>query len=101
MGRISEVIGSDTMPKLRKTEKDIRNAATFAAITRGTREIGLEFDRDIAQFLGMSPQNYSYHKRRMFEAINLDGFSAMARKLELTDIELCAIVGIPYRGYRQ
>lgn len=80
----------------RQTDQQKREKALMVAIARSTAELELEQAQDIAAFLGISPQSYCIYRKKKFQTPGLQLFCNMARKLNFTAREVCAIVGVPY-----
>lgn len=84
------------MPKLRETEQQKREKALLVAVARSSTELGLYSDKEIAEFLGISPQSYYQYKKKRFQTPGFQLFCKMARTLHMTGREVCAAVGVPY-----
>lgn len=84
------------MPKLRETDQQKREKALMVAIARGAAEMELDTDKEVAEKLGMKPQNYSKAKKKHFQSPGFVMFCKMARILHFSGRELCTIVGVPY-----
>lgn len=85
------------MPKLKMTEEQKRENIMRQAIARGKASQGIEYDMQIAESLGISPCCYSSHQAKCFKRMHVDLFFRLLRRLKVTDRELCAMAGIPYR----
>lgn len=85
------------MPKLKMTEEQKRENMVQQAIARGKASQGFKFDAQIAEYLGVSRCFYSSHKAKCFNNMHVDLFFRLLRRLKVTDRELCAMAGIPYR----
>lgn len=84
------------MPKLRRSLQQQREDNLMLAIERAKLEMGMQFDKDVAELIGMSPNTYSRYARKNFWLPGLDLFAKMARKLKFTGEEVCSIIGVPY-----
>lgn len=87
------------MPKLRKTDQEIREEELYLAIAQAKVKLNLPYDADLADLLGLSKAAYSCRKRRgLYQSFGLDKVSKLFRALHLTGRQVCRIVGIPYEA---
>ena len=89
------------MPKLRMTDQQRREKALELALARTSTALSLPHDKNVAAYVGMTDRNYSYHKQKRFQAIDLYRFAHMARQLHMTGREVCDILGVPYEETTQ
>ena len=84
------------MPKVYSLQQQ-REDNLMLAIERAKRRMGIRYDKDVAELIGISPNAYSRYSMNNFWLPGLDLFAKMARKLKFTDKEVCAIIGVPYK----
>ena len=84
------------MPRAPATAQERRERALTRAIARGKADMGLEYDCQVAELMGMSKYSYSMYKKQKFQNLDLLQFALLANTLKLTGREVCACIGVPY-----
>lgn len=84
-----------SIPK-RVSEQERREKALMGTIAKHAAEMGLYEGKDIAAFLGMSPQSYGQYRKKKFQTPGFILFCFIARKFQMSGREVCAAVGVPY-----
>ncbi len=82
------------MPKLRRTERQDREAALRGVIYGQARKLGMEYDYSIAQAMQMSEQAFARRKADFFGRLSLEEAVQMNRALGIT-AQQC----LEYMGY--
>lgn len=72
-----------------------REKALLGALGRAQGSGGMR-DYQTATLIDIHPSTFSAYKNNGFRSIGFWDFARMARKLEFTPKELCAMVGIPF-----
>ena len=87
------------MPKLKaQIEQERREQALMVAVDRCRREKGYRWDYQMANLVGTCNSNYSHLQKHRFQSMRLNDFGKMARRLGMTDKEVCAALGVKYNG---
>lgn len=81
------------MPKLRKSEQELRELALLGSVERAKaeKEYGTEL---LATRMGISASQLRRYKQMRYQNMSLEKFAKMARLLELTPDEVCRAVGL-------
>ena len=81
-----------------KTPQQAREDALRKAIAKAKIELGMEYDKDVAEMLGVCRGTFCSQQRKNFEPMKLWGFAKMARMLHFSGKDVCAIIGVPMDG---
>ena len=87
------------MPKLRMmTPQQKREQSFRVSVAAHAAALGLVHDKDVAEYIGISRQCYSGHKKTSFQNMTFIRAASMGRKMGMTGREWCAAAGIPYES---
>lgn len=93
------------MPRLKETERQrnirlklerqrAREDALVEAVRVHAAKLKFTTDKEIADYLGVSPQVYCKRQQKAFQNITVAEFVQMAEMLEFTADEVAGIIGI-------
>lgn len=80
-----------------KTPQQAREAALMKAIAKGKIELGIEYDKEVAEILGVHRGTFCCQQRKNFEPMKLWDFAKMARMLHFSGKDVCDIIGVPMK----
>lgn len=83
------------MPKLRKTDQQLREAALWAAIAERAVRLNLKTDAEIAARVGMNAATYSRRKQDPFARISLAEAVRLNRALGISPAQCLEYMGYP------
>ncbi len=86
------------MPRLRKTEQQVREEALRGAIAERAARLGFRTDAQIAAAVGMSDAAYSRRKQDPFARISLAEAVRMNRALGISAAQCLEYMGYADRG---
>ena len=81
-----------------KTPQQAREDTLRKAIAKAKIELGMEYDKDVAEMLGVCRGTLCCQQRKNFEPMKLWDFAKMARILHFSGKDVCDIIGVPMNG---
>lgn len=81
------------MPKLRKSEQELRELALLGSVERAKAEMEVGTDA-LAARMGISPSQIRRYKQSRYQNMTLEKFAKMVRVLGLTQDEVCKALGV-------
>lgn len=84
------------MPRPRITEQEKRERALMRAIGAAKGELGLTYDTQVAELLGISKSQYCHLKKDRFQRAPLYLIIRMVAKLGIPGRDVCDFLGAKY-----
>lgn len=81
------------MPKLRKSEQELRELALLGSVERAKAEMEVGTEA-LAARMGVSPSQIRRYKQSRYQNMTLEKFAKMVRVLGLTQDEVCKALGV-------
>ena len=81
------------MPKLRKSEQELRELALLGSVERAKAEMEVGTEA-LAARMGVSPSQIRRYKQSRYQNMTLEKFAKMVRGLSLTQDEVCKALGV-------
>lgn len=75
-------------------ERKAREQVMMQAVAYGKLNLGLDHDYQVAELLGITPGTYCTRRKTAFQYISVDDFCKMAKVLNFSKDEVCAIMGV-------